>query len=54
VFNLALREDVTIYDASYMYIAMKNGLILVTDDRKLKDRASKYLKVINTSELVRP
>ena len=52
VFNLALKEKVTIYDASYMYIAMKGGLILVTDDRKLKDRASKYLKVISTSELV--
>jgi len=52
VFNLALKENVTIYDASYMYIAMKGGLILVTDDRKLKDRASKYLKVISTSELV--
>ena len=52
IFNLASKEDLTVYDASYVYTAMKNKLILVTDDRKLGNKASKYVKVITSSELI--
>ncbi len=51
VFNLASKENLTIYDASYLYIAMKNKFTLITDDRRLGDKASKYIKVITSSEL---
>ncbi len=51
VFELASRENLTVYDAAYMYIATKNGLVLVTDDEKLKRRASRYTKVMSSSEL---
>ncbi|MCS7374814.1 MAG: type II toxin-antitoxin system VapC family toxin [archaeon GB-1845-036] len=51
VFNLASKENLTVYDASYLYIAMKNKFTLITDDRRLGDKASKYIKVITSSEL---
>lgn len=53
VFTLASREDLTIYDASYLHIAVKNNLILVTDDQKLKGKASKYVKTTSSSTLAR-
>jgi len=43
VFNLALRGDLTVYDASYLYVAMKNKYVLVTDDQKLKSKALKSM-----------
>ncbi|MEM2214682.1 MAG: type II toxin-antitoxin system VapC family toxin [Candidatus Nezhaarchaeales archaeon] len=51
VFNLAVREGVTVYDASYLYIAMTDKLTLVTDDSKLIDIARKHVSTISTSEL---
>ncbi len=53
VFKLALREGLTVYDASYLYIAIRDGLILVTDDKKLLDRASRYVNVMDSSELAK-
>jgi len=38
VFDLASKEDLTIHDASYMYIAIRNKLILVTVDEKLRKK----------------
>jgi len=39
VINLASKEDFTVYDASYIYTAMRNGLTLVTEQRlKIKHR----------------
>ncbi len=51
VFNLASKENLTVYDASYLYVAMKNGFTLVTDDEELRGRASKYVRVTTSSEL---
>ncbi|MEM4576695.1 MAG: hypothetical protein QW701_04450 [Candidatus Nezhaarchaeales archaeon] len=53
VFNLAVREGVTVYNASYLYIAMTDKLTLVTDDSELIDIARKYVSTISTSELPR-
>lgn len=53
VFQLALKEDLTIYDASYVYKALKEGLIFITDDEGLRDKASKLMKAMNTAELVK-
>jgi len=53
VFSLACKEDLTIYDASYLYTSMKAQTTLITDDRKLKEKASKYVKVLNTEQLIR-
>jgi len=52
VFELALKEDVTMYDAAYLYTAIKNGLILVSDDEKLREAASRHIKTIKTTNLL--
>ena len=51
VFELAARDGLTVYDASYLYAAMKNGYILVTDDRELRGKASKYVDTASSSEI---
>ncbi|MEM0044320.1 MAG: type II toxin-antitoxin system VapC family toxin [Sulfolobales archaeon] len=52
VMDIAVKEGVTIYDASYIYIAMRDKLTLATDDRKLMDIARKYVSVATTSEII--
>jgi len=47
-----LRRGITVYDASYVYVAVRDGFTLVTDDHVLADRASKYVKVVSSSNLV--
>jgi predicted nucleic acid-binding protein len=51
VFKLAVKEELTIYDASYLFLAIKNKLILVTDDEKLKNKSLKYIKVLNSRDI---
>lgn len=51
ILSLASREGITVYDASYLYTALKNNLTLVTDDRKLKEKASRRVKVLTSSQL---
>ena len=52
VFDLARREGLTIYDASYLHASMKMQATLITDDRKLKEKGSKYVKVLSTEKLI--
>ncbi|MFZ8850324.1 MAG: type II toxin-antitoxin system VapC family toxin, partial [Thermoproteota archaeon] len=52
VFKLAVKEELTIYDASYLFLAIKNKLILVTDDEKLKNKSLKYIKVLNSKDMM--
>ncbi|MEM3045169.1 MAG: type II toxin-antitoxin system VapC family toxin [Candidatus Bathyarchaeia archaeon] len=51
VFETASKEGLTVYDASYLHLAAKNDYTLVTDDRRLKERASKYVEVLNSKDL---
>lgn len=51
VLKLALKEGITFYDASYLYVAIKNNFILVTDDERLKDIASKHVKALGSAEV---
>ncbi len=50
-FKISLNEDITFYDASYICVAVKNDLTLVTDDRKLRDVSSKYVRVLASFQL---
>lgn len=52
VFKKAMDLGLTIYDTSYVILAEKNNLILVTEDRKLIERASKAVKTVSLEELV--
>jgi predicted nucleic acid-binding protein len=51
VFDLASKENFTIYDASYVCVSRNNKLTLITDDQRLRSKASKYVRVITSSEL---
>ncbi len=51
IFDLASRDGLTVYDASYVCVAAESGLVLVTDDRRLREKASKYVRAISSREL---
>lgn len=51
VFNLALSERVTVYDASYLHVAMKNRFPLVTDDARLREKAEKHVETLASREI---
>lgn len=52
VYSLATLEKLTVYDAAYLYAAMRLGATLVTDDRKLLEVGRKYVQVASSSELL--
>ncbi|MEM3948945.1 MAG: type II toxin-antitoxin system VapC family toxin [Zestosphaera sp.] len=51
VLEIAMKEGISIYDASYIYIATQNKLTLVTDDKKLISVAKKYTNTVTTAEV---
>lgn len=51
IVELAVNSDLTVYDASYIILAMKNNLLLVTEDKKLKRKATKYVHVLSITDL---
>jgi len=51
VFNLALSERISVYDASYIHVVMKNGFPLVTDDAKLREKAKKHVETFTSKEV---
>lgn len=50
VYQLAMKENMTAYDAAYLYIAIEKGLTLVTDDKKLLQKAEKHVETMTTKE----
>jgi len=48
VMELSTKLRITFYDGSYLYIARKKGLTLITEDAELKEKAEK-IKVKTTS-----
>jgi len=49
IVELALNEDLTFYDASYIYTARQHGSRLVTDDKDLL----RFPESINTQTLIK-
>jgi predicted nucleic acid-binding protein len=43
--KLAIKEGLTYYDSSYLQAALSSKSELITDDKRLRDRAKKYVKV---------
>jgi len=53
VLKLALETGLTVYDASYLYVAKDRGLILVSEDEELTKKAIKYgVKALNVAEFL--
>jgi predicted nucleic acid-binding protein len=51
VLKMAVNEGLTFYDASYLHLAVKNDLTLVTDDEMLYRIAEKYVRVLKSRDL---
>lgn len=47
--KIAVKEGLTFYDASYIQIAYSTRSELITDDKKLRDKAEKYVETAGTS-----
>lgn len=51
IIQMAISKGATAYDASYIALAMKNGLTLVTEDRKLRAIASTTIRVVGLEDI---
>ena len=49
--EIAVKEGLTYYDASYISAAVENNLTLVTDDEKLYEAGKRYARTIKSNEL---
>jgi predicted nucleic acid-binding protein len=52
VFELAFKEGLMVYDAAYLFMAMRNGLTLVSDDERLLSKAIRYVKALRTASVL--
>ncbi len=51
ILGVALELGLTAYDASYVVLASRHGLTLVTEDRRLASAAKRYIDVVSFREL---
>jgi len=51
ILELAISRGATAYDASYVALAKKHGLTLVSEDQKLRERYRDLIKIINLDEI---
>lgn len=51
VVNLAIKYNLSFYDATYVYFAKKNNTILVTEDDKLAKKIEAYTEVTTASNI---
>jgi predicted nucleic acid-binding protein len=52
ILEIAKTEKLTFYDSSYIHFAKQKGLQLITEDKELKTKAQKYIKVQTVTELL--
>ncbi|OYT50622.1 MAG: DNA-binding protein [Desulfurococcales archaeon ex4484_217_2] len=53
VFKIASENNITIYDASFIYVASRENLVLVSDDKKLRSKALRFVKTLDSNKLLR-
>ena len=51
ILKISLSKNITVYDASYIALAAKHNLILVTEDRELAHKASNIIDVANLGDI---
>ncbi len=51
ILSTAIDLELTFYDASYVYLAKKRGMPLVTEDERLSNKVKAHLKVLNLDGL---
>ncbi len=52
VLKFAYEKNLTFYDASYLYIAIKNNMQLITEDKKLYSIAKEHVTTYKVKELI--
>ncbi|MBO3833180.1 MAG: type II toxin-antitoxin system VapC family toxin [Candidatus Brockarchaeota archaeon] len=53
IMEVALKHGITAYDASYVVLAEKHGLVLVTEDKEFRRKAGRIVKIIGFEETLR-
>lgn len=51
ILKMAISKGITVYDASYVALAVKHNLTLVTEDQKLSHKVSDIINVISLESL---
>jgi len=51
ILRIAVSKGITAYDASYVALASRHDLVLVTEDRKLSQAVSDMVKVVSLDNL---
>jgi len=51
VLKLAVKHDLTFYDASYVQLAIENSGVLVTEDKKLREKVKGVVDVRSVFDL---
>ncbi|MCE4614039.1 MAG: type II toxin-antitoxin system VapC family toxin [Desulfurococcales archaeon] len=51
ILETSISKNITVYDASYIAIALKHNLILVTEDQKLSSKANSMVDVVCLEDL---
>ena len=52
ILEIARNENLSFYDSSYVYSAKEEGLTLITEDKRLKEKAKKYVSVCDVLALL--
>ena len=52
ILRVAIQLELTAYDSSYLVLAVKHGLTLVTEDGKLREKVKKLVKAASLDEVV--
>lgn len=52
ILDISESEKLSFNDSSYLFFAKDKGLILVTEDKRLADKAKKHVQVENTASLL--
>ena len=52
ILKMSIELDLTAYDTSYIVLAQRHGLTLVTEDKKLMNKAKKHINVISLDTLL--
>lgn len=53
ILTTASKLKITAYDASYVVLADKNNLVLVTEDSELREKAKSLIEAISVSDISR-
>ena len=51
ILRIAVSRGITVYDASYVALAIKRNLVLVTEDQKLSRKVSGVVNVVSLDNL---